>query len=599
MLRQMLFTPRVLKHKVWLVATVLLVPLLLSACGAAGSPGGSFVIQPIATADVAAAVEAPDVATDTPDEEAVRENMAAEQKLVFVKEGSLGRGHIPGLDSEIEIGSWVFVPPFFADKDNNLIPGLMTGYEANEDSTVFTFHINPDAVWSDGKDITAQDFIDWWTFIFAPVHQDWPANQILGPVEGFPEFSAGEADTISGIQAIDDKTLQISLVRSEGWFPLRMAMVYAAPARVENYASVIEAEEAGTVDPANKFQPFKDTWVNAADLIVSGPYKPVELVPEPEAIYRYELNPNWWGETPIITSLEGTTIRDFQSMLLMFENGEADILLQLAGGPAVLLMEEQPDTFREMPRFAYWAMWFDTTQSPADDINLRKALLSSIEWERLPEVAWEGLALTSNAGSLMPPTMPCYDPAYQPYPFDPEAANEYLAQSQYGPTGATVPKIRILTDGSDPQRIRAAQMLQEMWRVNLGIEDVEIKNVESEFADGTGLVTIRVSSGGTSVPVPGVLLENAAHSASGANNNFHHAATPELDAKIEALLGEDPTAADYCGHVQSLLQEIDDMALVIPTAYVQTFYQVQPWLHDAERSFSGLYTLPEMWLSER
>jgi hypothetical protein len=51
--------------------------------------------------------------------------------------------------------------------------------------------------------------------------------------------------------------------------------------------------------------------------------------------------------------------------------------------------------------------------------------------------------------------------------------------------------------------------------------------------------------------------------------------------------------------VQTLLEEINDMALVIPTAYVQTFYQVQPWLHDAERSFSGLYTLPKMWLSER
>jgi hypothetical protein len=162
-----------------------------------------------------------------------------------------------------------------------------------------------------------------------------------------------------------------------------------------------------------------------------------------------------------------------------------------------------------------------------------------------------------------------------------------------------VPRIRILTDGSDPQRIRAAQIIQEMWRVNLGIEDVEIKNVESEFVDGVGLVTVRVASGGTSVPVPGVLLESAAHSLGSANNNFHHGATPELDAKIEALLAEDPTSAEYCGHVQELLREIDDMALVIPTAYVQTFYQVQPWLHGAERSFSGLYTLPQMWVSER
>ena len=84
-----------LNYKVWLITTVLAIQILLfSACtGSTGAPQGVGVTsQPVATANVAQAVERPEVATNTPaeGEEAERENMAAEQKLFFVKEGSLG-----------------------------------------------------------------------------------------------------------------------------------------------------------------------------------------------------------------------------------------------------------------------------------------------------------------------------------------------------------------------------------------------------------------------------------------------------------------------------------------------------------------------------
>ena len=229
---------------------------------------------------------------------------------------------------------------------------------------------------------------------------------------------------------------------------------------------------------------------NAADLIVSGPFKPTHLQPEPDAIYRFERNPNWWGEPTLLDGIESTTIRDFQTMLLMFENDEIDLALNLGGPSAVLLRKSQPEAFREIPISAFWAMYFVTEKEPVDDVNLRRALMSVIEWEKVAEIAWEGEQAPSNAGSPMAPAYQCYDANFQPYPFNPERAKEFLAASKYGPTGETVPKIRILTGGSDPPRIRAAQIIQEMWRVNLGIEDVEIKNAEAEFVDGEGLVAL-------------------------------------------------------------------------------------------------------------
>lgn len=519
------------------------------------------------------------------------ENQAAEQVLRIVHEGGMGRGPVPGQDvGAAAMPVQMFLPPLLMDNEGNLLPALATGVDANEDNTVFTLQIDPRATWSDGKPITAQDFVDWYNWVFHPDRGPSYVNLVFAPVQGLDEFLAGEAETISGFRVVDDKTLEITLVAPQGWFPQRLAYPYAAPARADQYGEATTPEEISAV------------WLNekANDLIVSGPFKPTYLEPEPAAIYRWEQNPNWWGDKkPIITHIEGTTIRDFQTMLLMFENGQVDAALFLAGPPAVLLYQNSPEVFREKDSYRFWAQFFDISKAPTDDVALRRALMSAVDWQQVADVAWEGQMLATNAGGLLPPNMPCYDANYQPYPFDPEMAQEYLAQSQYGPTGATVPKIRVLTDGSDPPRIRAAQIIQEMWRTHLGIEDVEIKNAETEFLDGEGLVNVTVASGGAQLPIPALILEAIGHS-QGNGAKFTQINNPEWDQRIDELLAADPADPSYCGEVLTMLQEIQDQALVIPTAYIRDYFQVQPWLQNFEQSgVSGWYTTLDAYLTER
>jgi ABC-type transport system substrate-binding protein len=518
------------------------------------------------------------------------ENQEGTQVLRLVFEGGMGRGPVPGQDiGAATLPVQIFLPPFLMDGEGNLLPALATSVDANDDNTVFTLHIDPKATWSDGKPITAQDFVDWYNWVFHPDRGTSYAHYTFGAVQGLDEFLANEADSISGFKAVDEKTLEITLSAPQGWFPQRLAYPYAAPARADQYGDAITREEISAV------------WLKekANDLIVSGPFKPTYLEPEPAAIYRWEQNPNWWGDQkPIITHIEGTTIRDFQTMLLMFENGQVDAALFLAGPPAVLLFQNQPEVFREMTAYRFYAQFFDITKPPTDDVDLRRALMSAVDWQQVSDVAWEGQMLAPNAGGLMPPTMPCYDTNYQPYPFDPVKAQEYLAQSKYGPTGATVPKIRILTADSDPPRIRAAQIIQEMWRTHLGIEDVEIKNAETEFLDGEGFVNVTVASGGAQLPIPALILEAVGHSL-GNGAKFTQINNPDWDQRIDELMAADPEDAAYCGEVQAMLEEIQDQALVIPTAYIKDYFQVQPWLQNFEMSVSGWYTTMEAELTER
>ena len=45
------------------------------------------------------------------------------------------------------------------DEDGEAIPGVARSWEANSDSTEFTFHLRRNAQWSDGTPLTAQDFV--------------------------------------------------------------------------------------------------------------------------------------------------------------------------------------------------------------------------------------------------------------------------------------------------------------------------------------------------------------------------------------------------------------------------------------------------------
>lgn len=579
-----------------MLVLLVVVSLILTACATPSAPPSAAEEMEAPAAESAAEEMMP--AVDRP------ADAAENQILNVVHEGGCGSGPFPGIDygSPCNFGH-MYLPPFLVDIDGNVMPGLFTtDWEVNDDLTEYIFHIQEDAVWSDGKPVTAQDAVDWWNFIFHSDRSSWPRNTVMGAVMGIDAYADGETDAIEGLTALDDKTLKVTLWRPEGSLPQLWGFREAAPARFDQYADLLErADEFETaLDWRGAMSERFFAGENAADLIVNGPFQPVHLQPEPDAIYRFERNPMWWGEPTVLDGIEATTIRDFQTMLLMFENEEIDLALQLSGPPAVLLRQNQPEAFQEVPISAFWAMYFITEKEPTDDVNLRRALMSAIEWEKVAEIAWEGEQAPSNAGSPMASAYQCYDQNFQPYPFNPERAKEFLAESKYGPTGETVPKIRVLTGGSDPPRIRAAQIIQEMWRVNLGIEDVEIKNAEAEFVDGEGLVSIQVTSGGSFIPRPPYLLESIAHTRGGAYQSWTQYTEDGWDEEIDALLAMDPNIPEYCEKSLAMLEKFTDAALVIPTGYIKGWYQVQPWLEGyGQGRISFWYTMTDTYLKDR
>ncbi|MEY2972491.1 MAG: hypothetical protein RI886_268, partial [Pseudomonadota bacterium] len=48
------------------------------------------------------------------------------------------------------------------------LPGVAQSWSVSEDGRVYTFNLNPQAKWSNGDDVTAQDFVWSWMRILTP-----------------------------------------------------------------------------------------------------------------------------------------------------------------------------------------------------------------------------------------------------------------------------------------------------------------------------------------------------------------------------------------------------------------------------------------------
>ena len=122
------------------------------------------------------------------------------------REGGGDRAHYP----------WIFMQPFhFASiaNDMELRQGVATGYSVSDDGTEYLLHINPDAVFQNGRSITAADIKDAWEFAAYPDNQvGWGAILLHSrAIQGMDALEAGDATEASGLTVVDDLTLSMKL----------------------------------------------------------------------------------------------------------------------------------------------------------------------------------------------------------------------------------------------------------------------------------------------------------------------------------------------------------------------------------------------------
>ena len=140
--------------------------------------------------------------------------------------------------------------------DGSIGDGLAESWDISADGLTYTFHLR-DAKWSDGTAITAEDFEAAWKRVLDPATGAEYAYQLTSHIVGADDYNTGvttDPETV-GINALDDKTLEVKLVRPTSFF-----------LSLTSFITYIPAQKAA-------IDKFGETYATDADkMVFSGPF---------------------------------------------------------------------------------------------------------------------------------------------------------------------------------------------------------------------------------------------------------------------------------------------------------------------------------------
>lgn len=438
------------------------------------------------------------------------------------------------------------------DPQLNLTPDLAASWEVSADGMVYMFHLRESAKFHNGKPVTAQDVIYSWERAASPELASDTALTYLGDIVGINELAAGQAENASGLKALDDHTLQVTIDAPKPYFLYKLTYSTAFVVDQEN----VESGEEWYRQPNG-----------------TGPYKLREWVRFERIVY--EANPDFYLGKPSIPYVvyqlySGIGIR-------LFESDEIDItgISRYDADRFLDPAEPMRDELISGVNLCTGYITFDTTQPPFDDVNVRKAFSMAFDRQKYLDVVLGGHALP--ASGLYPPGLPGFNTALRGLPYDPAQAREYLEQSKYGgPEG--LPPI-VFTDGGIGTYVSpSVAAMAEMWEQNLGVT-ITVENLEPNYyleqiySGNHG----QLISGGwcADYPDPENFADVLFHSESGQNNGGY--SNPELDALLEQARVEQDVTRRIAMYQQAEQLLVDDAA-ALWTTHSFSYELVKPYV---------------------
>ena len=470
----------------------------------------------------------------------------------------------------------VFGTPFMLNEKGEAVPWIATAITSNERMSVWTMKLREDAVFQDGTPITAADFKAYWEHGAKPVNiVAWGgASLTLDEIVGWEELRAGDTVEAEGLTVVDDHTLEIETYRPTAAFPLYMAAWHVGISKLDQ----VKAEES----TALWYSKRTENWGTAP--IGAGPYS---LTYNPDSglteLTRTDLVGWHWNgphDTPIIEKLVLPNIEDEQARLIMFENGELDVMsidtetYEAAldpGHPFNPLLYVSP----------YGGLWFlkaKTDMAPLDDLLVRKALAHGQDMESIVSAIWGPTA--THAKGLISSLVPCHDPDADYQPYDPDLALQYLSDSSYG-SGSDLPLLMI--DLRRPGMIAMGVAMKEYWKDNLDVE-LNILKLESGVWQREGAQFWRASQGSW-IPDPMQIVGQMKQF--GPFRYLFPYVPPPLNYLIEHARSLPVNHPDRCAAFQAFEREYVDKVYMIPIREVDPVrWVVQPWLRGFESTFN-------------
>ena len=394
-------------------------------------------------------------------------------------------------------------------------------YEVNEDQTVWTFHLREDALWSDGSQVTAADFLNTMTRALDPASGSGYANYLF-PIENAEEIYNGEADMDTlGVEAPDDHTLVFTLEEPCVYFLDLLRL----PVYTPSCAKYADSPESGwDRDPQTS--------------LANGPFCLTEYVPD--QYFVLEKNENYWNKDAI--RLERITYRffdDTQSMATAYETGEVDVATSLPS--SVMELYEGREDLYVTDQIATRYIYFNLNVEPLNDVRVREAMNLALDREELCTIVGTDTEPTYNLVSKYMTDRSTgeyfVDGAEQSFEENVERARELLAEAGY-PNGEGFPTLTYsyptLEMDSDTAQV-IQQQLKETLNIDIQLNPQELQaNYSARHAGDFELCRMNWTADfADPYTYLSMLLSNSTYNCSGIHDEEYDAIVAQSDRETD------------------------------------------------------------------
>jgi oligopeptide transport system substrate-binding protein len=329
------------------------------------------------------------------------------------------------------------------------VPGVAERWEISPDGRVYTFHLRPDARWSNGDPVTAADFVASWRRVLLPETGADYASQLYY-IRNAREFNEGKFTDFSqvGVRALSPRVLEVTLVNPTSFFLDLCAFATLAPVHLP------------TVEK------YGDDWVKPGKLVGNGAFTLQEWRINDRL--RLAKSPTYWNRDHVgMKTVDALPTSSATTAFNFYSTGQVDLVIDKGLVPNMILddLKKRRD-FHTAPFLATYFLRFNVTKPPYNDPRVRKAISMVIDKKLLVDKITR--AGEPPAGGIVPPgTGGNYD-SPPGLPYNPEKARALLAEAGF-PGGRGFPLVHYLYNSSDANEAIAVE-LKEMLKRDLGIE---------------------------------------------------------------------------------------------------------------------------------
>jgi ABC-type transport system substrate-binding protein/class 3 adenylate cyclase len=431
-------------------------------------------------------------------------------------------GHVYSTEG-LRITEHLFRGLLMIDGELNVLPSVADNLRVSSDGLSYLFRLREGARWSDGETLKADDFAYAW--------------RRMRELETTTSFLM---EDVEAAEALDERTLEITLREPRSYFPYILASPWAFPW------------------PRHKCEALGEDWQKPENLVSNGPFTLSELDDEHALLTA---NPHWNGPRGNVREIHISFFTRTGENVERWTSGEFDVLtgwnLGLAQGSDTVV-DFIPDLHTRY-------LGFCANRPPFSNELVRKAVCHGVDRERL--LRPEDSERAATRGGAIPPAMPGHSHRVA-LEYDPELARQLLADAGY-PEGKGLPELRMLI----PRWLVATVELLQKQLEDLGIR-ISIREEKGKFWANalTDEDHMWVSGFGADYPDPDGFFRGM----------FREPFPFYRDDEIEELivearaLGNQPERMHLYHEVDRLW--VNEHAAILPIAYGRSVAVRRPWI---------------------